>query len=61
MTGPDGPYTGTTPKVLAALARMRPCDILPDPLRYLRHNHYRVVHLVPAAAPTTVSGNQNPK
>ena len=35
--------------------------MLPAFLRYLRENHYRVVHLVPAAAATTAAGGQTPK
>jgi peptidoglycan/xylan/chitin deacetylase (PgdA/CDA1 family) len=35
--------------------------MMPAFLRYLRNNHYRVVHLVPAAAPTTAASSQNPK
>jgi len=35
--------------------------MLPAFLRYLRHNHYRVVHLVPAAAPTPAATSQGPK
>jgi len=41
--------------------RAQTAAMLPAFLRYLRHNHYRVVHVVPAPEPTTVSGNQNPK
>jgi len=36
-------------------------DMMPAFLRYLRDNHYRVVHLVPAAAATTAASTQNPK
>jgi peptidoglycan/xylan/chitin deacetylase (PgdA/CDA1 family) len=36
-------------------------DMLPAFLRYLREHHYRVVHLVPAPAPTTAASSQNPK
>ena len=35
--------------------------MLPAFLRYLRTHHYRVVHLVPAPAPTSAAGSQNPK
>ena len=35
--------------------------MLPAFLRYLRNNHYRVVHLVPATAATTAASTQNPK
>ena len=35
--------------------------MLPAFLRYLRLNHYHVVHLVPAAAATTARAVQNPK
>jgi peptidoglycan/xylan/chitin deacetylase (PgdA/CDA1 family) len=35
--------------------------MMPAFLRYLRDNHYRVVHLVPAAAPTAAASSQNPK
>ncbi|MGH6642918.1 MAG: polysaccharide deacetylase family protein, partial [Bradyrhizobium sp.] len=35
--------------------------MLPAFLRYLHNNHYRVVHLVPAAAPTSAASTQNPK
>ena len=35
--------------------------MLPAFLRYLRNNHYRVVHLVPASAPTSAASRQNPK
>jgi peptidoglycan/xylan/chitin deacetylase (PgdA/CDA1 family) len=35
--------------------------MLPAFLRYLRHHHYRVVHLVPAAAPAAAASAQNPK
>jgi peptidoglycan/xylan/chitin deacetylase (PgdA/CDA1 family) len=36
-------------------------DMMPAFLRYLRKHHYRVVHLVPAAAPTSAASRQNPK
>ncbi len=32
--------------------------MLPDFLRYLRENHYRVVHLVPAAAKAVAAGTE---
>jgi peptidoglycan/xylan/chitin deacetylase (PgdA/CDA1 family) len=35
--------------------------MMPAFLRYLRHNHYRVVHVVPPAAPTSAASSQNPK
>ena len=35
--------------------------MMPAFLRYLRDNHYRVVHLVPATAPTSAASSQNPK
>ncbi|MBA2401552.1 MAG: polysaccharide deacetylase family protein [Bradyrhizobium sp.] len=35
--------------------------MMPAFLRYLRNNHYRVVHLVPAAAATAAASPQNPK
>ena len=35
--------------------------MLPAFLRYLRTHHYRVVHLVPAPAPTSAASSQNPK
>jgi peptidoglycan/xylan/chitin deacetylase (PgdA/CDA1 family) len=35
--------------------------MMPAFLRYLRRHHYRVVHLVPAAAPTPAASAQNPK
>ncbi|MBR1152871.1 polysaccharide deacetylase family protein [Bradyrhizobium sp. JYMT SZCCT0428] len=35
--------------------------MLPAFLRYLRDNHYRVVHIVPAAAAATAATVQNPK
>ncbi len=36
-------------------------DMMPAFLRYLRKHRYRVVHLVPAAAPTTAASQPNPK
>jgi len=35
--------------------------MMPAFLRYLRANHYRVVHLVPAAAASSAASAQNPK
>jgi len=35
--------------------------MMPAFLRYLRKHHYRVVHLVPAAAPATATSSPNPK
>jgi peptidoglycan/xylan/chitin deacetylase (PgdA/CDA1 family) len=35
--------------------------MLPAFLRYLRDNHYRVVHVVPAAAATSAASTPNPK
>jgi peptidoglycan/xylan/chitin deacetylase (PgdA/CDA1 family) len=35
--------------------------MMPAFLRYLRDNNYRVVHVVPAGAPTTATSTQHPK
>jgi peptidoglycan/xylan/chitin deacetylase (PgdA/CDA1 family) len=35
--------------------------MLPAFLRYLRDNHYRIVHVVSAAPATTAASTQNPK
>jgi peptidoglycan/xylan/chitin deacetylase (PgdA/CDA1 family) len=35
--------------------------MMPAFLRYLRHHHYRVVHVIPAAAAATAASSQNPK
>lgn len=35
--------------------------MMPALLRYLKDNHYRVVHLVPAAAPTSAASTEMPK
>jgi hypothetical protein len=35
--------------------------MLPAFLRYLRDNHYRVVHLVPHTQAATAASTQNPK
>ena len=41
--------------------RAQTAAMLPAFLRYLRHHHYRVVHVVPTPAPTTASSSQNLK